>query len=57
MSLPVGAPIEVEKVVFPTYDQIDELHSAYVDELKELFDKHKVLYGVHKDTQLVLDKE
>ncbi|XP_031568899.1 2-acylglycerol O-acyltransferase 2-A-like [Actinia tenebrosa] len=53
----VGAPIEVEKVAFPTYDEIDELHSAYVDELKELFDKHKVQYGVHKDTQLILDED
>jgi hypothetical protein len=47
----------VERVAYPTYEHIDELHSAYVDELRELFEKHKVKYGVHKDVQLVLDEE
>lgn len=37
----MGAPIEVEKVDSPTQEQIDSLHSKYMQELETLFDKHK----------------
>jgi hypothetical protein len=46
----------VKRVAYPTQDQIDQLHYAYVDELKELFEKHKVNYNVHEDIHLVLDE-
>ncbi|XP_021948768.1 diacylglycerol O-acyltransferase 2 [Folsomia candida] len=47
----VGAPIDVEKVESPTNDQIDSLHSKYMQALQNLFDKHKSEFA-HSDAQL-----
>lgn len=40
----VGSPIPVEKVVNPTQEIIDNLHSRYIAELTELYEKHKNQY-------------
>ena len=40
----VGAPIEVAKVENPTNEQVDEIHSIFCKQLKELFDEHKSKY-------------
>jgi hypothetical protein len=41
----VGAPIEVEKTPQPTQEQIDTLHSKYVDALTQLFYAHRESAG------------
>jgi len=51
----VGAPIRIEKPVFePTTLQIDALHTEYCQALTELFEKHKVDYGIGEDVHLNL---
>ncbi len=47
----VGAPIKVEKVASPTQEQIDSLHSKYMEELQKLFDNHKDKFA-HPDAVL-----
>ena len=42
----VGRPLQVEKTDGdPTQAQVDELHSKYIDELRKMYDEHKVKYG------------
>ena len=50
----VGKPIPVEKIANPTQEDIDDLHQVYVDALNQLFDKHKMNYGIDKDVKLDL---
>ncbi|CAG0895671.1 unnamed protein product [Cyprideis torosa] len=40
----VGEPIPVEKTLEPTKEQVDELHSTYMDALVALFEKYKGEY-------------
>lgn len=49
----VGAPIHVEKVAEPTQEQIDQLHQRYMNELNELFETHKVKYGLRETDKIV----
>ncbi|KAJ3589158.1 hypothetical protein NHX12_010006 [Muraenolepis orangiensis] len=48
----VGRPIRVERNEKPSGEQLDALHQLYMDELNDLFDKHKTDYGLDKDTFL-----
>ena len=49
----IGKPIDVEKAEHPTHEQIDELHQRYKDELKKLFDEHKLNYEREKTRELI----
>jgi 2-acylglycerol O-acyltransferase 2 len=44
ISTVVGSPIEVKKNESPTAQEIDDLHSIFVEELRKLFDEHKGKY-------------
>ncbi|XP_066445610.1 2-acylglycerol O-acyltransferase 2-like [Eleutherodactylus coqui] len=50
----VGAPIPVEKNPSPSSEDIASLHALYVEKLKDLFETHKMKYGIEKERQLVL---
>lgn len=41
----VGRPIEVELCEHPSQEQIDTLHTAYLEALKRLYDEYNPLYG------------
>ena len=40
----VGKPIKVNKIINPTYDDILILRNKYINSLKYLFDKYKILF-------------
>ncbi|XP_031637193.1 2-acylglycerol O-acyltransferase 1-like [Contarinia nasturtii] len=40
----IGAPIEVEQVLQPNQDQIDNVHKVFCTRLEELFEEHKSKY-------------
>ncbi|CAL1573942.1 unnamed protein product [Knipowitschia caucasica] len=48
----VGRPIRVKRNPKPTLEELDALHHYYMDELSNLFEKHKTNYGVDKDVHL-----
>ena len=48
----VGSPMDVKQVMEPTVGQVDELHAAYIRQLQELFEMHKLKYGVPEDQHL-----
>uniref|UniRef100_A0A0N5AI68 Acyltransferase n=1 Tax=Syphacia muris TaxID=451379 RepID=A0A0N5AI68_9BILA len=50
----VGSPVEVKRNPNPTQDEIEQLHTKYIEALEELFDANKVKYGIPKDEKLVL---
>ncbi|ESO98921.1 hypothetical protein LOTGIDRAFT_206209 [Lottia gigantea] len=52
----VGSPIDVEKNENPTAEDIDKLHKQYLQALEDLFETHKVNYGVDKDDHLIFKK-
>ena len=41
----VGKPIPVNKTENPTEVQIEEVHSTYVQALKELYEEYNPIYG------------
>ena len=45
ITVVVGKPISVEKIEEPTRDQIESLHSKYVQELQNLYDEYNPKYG------------
>lgn len=51
----VGKPIDVDKVVEPTKEEVDRLHQRYIQELTQLFDEHKVEYGSSKEAKLIIN--
>lgn len=51
----LGAPIPVQKVLEPTQEQVDELHSKYMAALTDLFEEHKTKFGVAEDNKLIID--
>ncbi|XP_028621764.1 2-acylglycerol O-acyltransferase 2-A-like [Grammomys surdaster] len=50
----VGAPIPVQRSPRPSQEQVDQLHELYVECLTQLFEEHKMCYGVPADQHLVL---
>lgn len=45
ITVVVGKPINVDKVENPTAEQIQELHSKYVEGLKSLYQEYNPKYG------------
>lgn len=45
----VGRPIDVQKIKEPTQEQIDELHSKFIQELVDLFENEKHRYLKNPD--------
>ena len=45
VTVVVGDPIDVEKTVNPSDEEIDELHAKYVTELKNLYKKYNPKFG------------
>lgn len=41
----MGKAIVVPKVAEPTQELIDKYHAQFVDELEQLFDRYRALYG------------
>nr|GMC62524.1 Diacylglycerol O-acyltransferase 2D [Ipomoea batatas] len=41
----VGRPIEVEKNTQPTAQELEALHSRFIEALQQLFEKHKMRLG------------
>jgi hypothetical protein len=37
----VGEPLAVERTEHPSREQVDALHGAYCDALRQLYDRHK----------------
>ena len=50
----VGTPIPVTRVANPTSDQLDDLHSIYIEKLKQLFEENKTMYNVPESTELII---
>ena len=50
----VGAPIEVEWIEYPSKEDIEELHTRYVEELTKLYDRYNPIYG-DVNIKLVID--
>ncbi|XP_075403899.1 2-acylglycerol O-acyltransferase 2 [Tenrec ecaudatus] len=48
----VGKPIEVQKVLQPTQEEVDQLHQLYIKELSNLFEAHKLKFNIPKDQHL-----
>lgn len=41
----VGKPIKVEKKANPSKQEIEKIHTEYINSLVELFENHKAEYG------------
>lgn len=52
LCLAVGKPIEVQKILNPSQEQVDKLHELYIKELCNLFEAHKLKYNVPADQHL-----
>ncbi|XP_049644127.1 2-acylglycerol O-acyltransferase 3-like [Suncus etruscus] len=50
----VGRPIPVPQVHQPSEDQVNHYHQLYMRELQQLFEEHKINYGVPASVQLTL---
>ena len=46
----VGKPIQVERCPRPSQQDIDDLHAAYLQRLKELYTKYNPIFGRTGDT-------
>jgi 2-acylglycerol O-acyltransferase 2 len=51
----VGKPIEVQKNILPTKQEIDRLHELYINELIKLFEENKEKYSIDKSVQLEIE--
>ena len=49
---PVGEPIDVNKSIDPSQDEIHDLHERYVSKLVDLFEENKTKYGLDKSIHL-----
>ena len=50
----VGDPIQVERIEYPSKEDIEELHTRYVNELTKLYDRYNPIYG-DVNIKLVID--
>ena len=50
----VGAPIKVQRIEYPSKEDIQELHARYVEELTKLYDRYNPIYG-DVNIKLVID--
>ena len=48
----VGPAIPVKKVDVITDEEVDRVHTQYMDALQALFDRHKAEFGVSPDQKL-----
>ncbi|XP_069920961.1 2-acylglycerol O-acyltransferase 2 [Oryctolagus cuniculus] len=48
----VGKPIEVQKTLHPSEEEVDRLHQRYIKELCNLFDAHKLKFNIPADQHL-----
>ncbi|RMC12035.1 hypothetical protein DUI87_11168 [Hirundo rustica rustica] len=48
----VGKPIPVQKKHRPSEEEVDQVHQKYLNELSQLFEKHKAKYNVPEDSHL-----
>ena len=54
LCIAVGAPIPVKQNPQPSLEEINHLHSVYIENLHQLFEGHKHKYGVTFDQHLVI---
>ncbi|XP_034254715.1 2-acylglycerol O-acyltransferase 2-like [Thrips palmi] len=55
VTVVVGEPLEVEKNINPTKEDIEALHARFCVELRALYDKHKHKYNGGVDVPLVFE--
>ncbi|KAM9221962.1 2-acylglycerol O-acyltransferase 2 [Dugong dugon] len=48
----VGKPIEVQKILRPSQEEVDHLHQRYIKELCNLFEAHKLKFNIPTDQHL-----
>ncbi|KAM4904537.1 2-acylglycerol O-acyltransferase 2 [Sylvia borin] len=48
----VGKPIPVQKKHKPSEEEVDQVHEKYLNELSNLFEKHKAKYNIPEDKHL-----
>lgn len=51
----VGQPIEVSRKENPTYEEIKDVQTAYIEALRSLFEEHKQMYEMNKDIKLIIN--
>ena len=54
VTVVVGKPIHVDKIVDPSDEEINEIHSIYMNDLKNLYKKYNSKYG-DSSVKLVID--
>lgn len=52
LCLAVGKPIEVQKTLQPTEEEVNRLHQHYMEELCSLFEAHKLKFNIPADQHL-----
>lgn len=50
----VGSPIPVEKDLNPSQETIDKLHSRYIEDVKNLYEKYKEQYHPTEKSELMI---
>ncbi|XP_030043938.1 diacylglycerol O-acyltransferase 2 [Microcaecilia unicolor] len=50
----VGKPIQVPCIPVPSCEEVDKYHQLYIEELQNLFDRHKVSCGLSESQQLII---
>nr|XP_054097887.1 2-acylglycerol O-acyltransferase 2 isoform X5 [Callithrix jacchus] len=48
----VGKPIEVQKTLHPSEEEVNQLHQCYIKELCNLFEAHKLKFNIPADQHL-----
>ena len=48
----VGSAIRVEKIQYPSKQQIDELHEKYMQSLQKLYDDYKDIYHTYRTQEM-----